>query len=181
MAVREKISVKEEIKKALLKLLVQKNYIDITVSDLINTAQVARISFYRNFKSIDDVVDSIADNIIENFNINIVPTIKSNDERKWRELLFEMLYRLILMQKEFGISFREFANKNFNSHIIVARVQEKIQQTERELSTQTTSERYLLVGKMNFVFGIIIKWALSGMEETPEEIVNIIISVILKF
>lgn len=181
MVAYEKLSVREAIKKALLKLLMQKNYIDITVSDLINTAQVARISFYRNFKSIDDVVDSIADNIIENFNINIAPVITANDERKWRELLFETLYRLIQMQKEFGVSFRELANKNFNSHIIVARAQEKIQQAERELIIQTANEKYLLVGKLNFVFGVIVKWALSGMEETPEDIVNIILSVILKF
>ncbi len=181
MTNRKKLPVKEEIKKALLRMLRKKSYTDITVTDLINTAQVARISFYRNFKSIDDVIDSIADNIVENLNVGFVPVFKANDECKWREFLFEILYRIKEMREKTGIPFRESADRNFNSRIILARVQEKLKHIEQELPERTPDEKYRMIGKMHFIFGIISKWALSGTEETPEEIVNIIVPIILKF
>ena len=61
MYTREKSSVKKRMADAFVDMLSQKSYADITVTDIVNTAQVARVSFYRNFNSISDVVDYITD------------------------------------------------------------------------------------------------------------------------
>lgn len=58
---KENHSVKSEIEQALLRLMTQKSYLDITVTDIVQEAKVARVSFYRNFASISEVLDSIAD------------------------------------------------------------------------------------------------------------------------
>ena len=58
---KENHSAKSEIEQALLRLMTQKSYMDITVTDIVQEAKVARVSFYRNFASISEVLDSIAD------------------------------------------------------------------------------------------------------------------------
>lgn len=181
MIKQEKPSVKIEIQKAFMQLLLQKAYMDITVSDLVNKAQVARMSFYRNFNSLDDVVESIANDMIKNFNTDIAPVLQENSERKWRELLFEMLYRFTQFQKEFGISLKEFGKSHTNNDIIISRMREKIFQNENELSNSTSAEKYVIAGKISLIFCVVGKWALTGMQEDPEEIVNIIMSMIMKF
>lgn len=176
----EKPTVKTEIKKAFVELLLQKAYLDITVSDVTNKASVSRMSFYRNFKSMDDVVESIADDTIQN-TADVVSVIRENDERKLRELLFEILYNFIRMQKCFGVTFAEVAKHYSNNNIIFSRVKEKMVRIESGCENTTVTERYATVGKINLLFGIIGKWAFTGMKEPPEEIINVIVSIITKF
>lgn len=176
----EKTSLKKELQKAFLDLLLQKPYAEITVSDLANQAKVARMSFYRNFNSLDDVIDSIADEMVDNFNAEIIPVAKENDERKWRELLFEMLYRSISIQKTLGFSFRDFEKVHQNNSVIMNRVHDKILRAESRLPADTVKEKYAVIGKLNLIQGIIREWILSGMRETPEEIIDIILPMIMK-
>ena len=63
MPKNESYSVKHEITDAVMQLMAEKNYMDITVTDIVNKAGVARASFYRNFNSINDVIDTIVDEI----------------------------------------------------------------------------------------------------------------------
>lgn len=179
MLKEEKQSVRSRIKKAFIGLLSQKAYTDITVSDLVNKAQVARMSFYRNFNSIDDVINSIADDMIKNFNMDIAPVLKENDERKWRELIFEIIYRNKQMRKENGFAFPDFKG-DLNYKIITDRVHEKILLSEYETMPKTPAEKYTGIAKISLLHGIIDEWNLSGMKEPPEEIVNIILSIIMK-
>ena len=153
---------------------------DITVSDLVNKAQVARMSFYRNFNSLDDVVESIADDIIQDFNADIAPVLKENNERKWREILFEMLYRTMQIQKKMGVPSNDFANAHENISVLMSRVHEKIVRTESELPAQSAIEKYTNIGKLNLIQGIIHEWMIMGMQETPEEIIDIILPMIMK-
>lgn len=177
---KERPSVQKEIKKAFVKLLLQKAYIDITVTDVITKAQVSRMSFYRNFKSMDDVLEGIADEVMKN-TTDVISVIRENNERKWRDLLFEMLYNIMRVQKDFEVTFEEVAKNNINNNIIISRVREKMVQTESKFNYKTVADKYATVGKINLLFGIIGKWAFSGMSESPEEIVNIILSLISKF
>ena len=66
---KENHSAKSEIEQAFLRLMTQKSYMDITVTDIVQEAKVARVSFYRNFASISEVLDSIADATAENMDL----------------------------------------------------------------------------------------------------------------
>ena len=90
---RDTYSVRRQITNAVLQLMAEKSYMDITVTDIINTAQVARASFYRNYNSINDVIDAIVDEMSEEFVEDIYPVLNSTDERTWREYLFNHFYR----------------------------------------------------------------------------------------
>ena len=85
-------SVKHEVAKAFMSLMTKKTYLDITVTDIVNEAGIARASFYRNFNSIGDVIDLIVDDYFEDLMSDIFPVLNSRDERKMREFLFELFY-----------------------------------------------------------------------------------------
>ena len=57
---KENHSAKSEIEQAFLRLMTQKSYMDITVTDIVQEANVARVSFYRNFASISEVLDGVS-------------------------------------------------------------------------------------------------------------------------
>lgn len=97
---KENHSAKSEIEQAFLRLMTQKSYMDITVTDIVQEANVARVSFYRNFASISEVLDSIADATAEKLNIEFLPLLDTSDERKLREYLFNYFYQISLNYKE---------------------------------------------------------------------------------
>ena len=172
---KENYSVKSEIINAFMKLMTEKSYMDITVTDIINTAQVARASFYRNFSSINDVIDSIVDELSEEFIEDIYPTLNSTDERKWREFLFEYFYRFTRNQEK-------IAAGNFqNMSVMFSRMDIKMREKERELPSETLRDKYVAFAKLGLINNVAKKWVDSGMKETPEEMINYIMSYILLF
>lgn len=180
MIMKAKPTVKSEIERAFIHLLLEKDYSDITVSDLVNRAQVARMSFYRNFRSLDDVVESISDKIIQEFIPSLIPALTENSERKWREYLLILFSSFIQAQSYFKMTFARFEKEHAKNHIVISRVQEKIEQIENNLPVKTVREKYVAIGKISLVSGIITKWALIGMQEPAEEVIDLIISIIMK-
>ena len=117
---KENHSAKSEIEQAFLRLMTQKSYMDITVTDIVQEANVARVSFYRNFASISEVLDSIADATAEKLNIEFLPLLDTSDERKLREYLFNYFYQISLNYKEM------WAIRGLNMDLFTKRLGEKI-------------------------------------------------------
>ncbi len=63
--------VKESITTALLHLLNQKSISEISISEIISKAGVARASFYRNYASKENVITTLIADILESFRKNI--------------------------------------------------------------------------------------------------------------
>ena len=61
------IRVKSSITKALFELMHNKSFSDISISELIRSAGVARVSFYRNYDSKEDVLMTLIDDVLEQF------------------------------------------------------------------------------------------------------------------
>ena len=59
--------VKLRIARALTKLMEKKNFSDITVTEIVQTAGVARASYYRNFTSKEEVLIKVTDYIWQNY------------------------------------------------------------------------------------------------------------------
>lgn len=174
MAKNEIHSVKTEIVKAFMDLMIEKSYMDITVTDIINKAQVARASFYRNFNSINDVIEAVVDDMAE-FMQDILPAISSTDERKWREFLFEYFYHFISFNKQ-------KKNINFqNISVLLNRFENKLHLQLPNSSVETIRDKYIAFGKMGLINNIAKKWMDEGMKETPEEMINYIMSFITLF
>ena len=59
--------VKIKISRALIKLMEQMPFSDITVTDIVQTAGVARASYYRNFESKEEVLIKVTDDIMNEY------------------------------------------------------------------------------------------------------------------
>lgn len=175
MAKSDVYSVRHEITDAVMQLMAEKTYMDITVTDIINKAGVARASFYRNFNSISDVIDAIVDEMSDELAKDVFPTLSCSDERKWREFLFNHFYRFTRKQREM----KDFRFENMS--VIFTRMDNRIQQMESEFPAETLRDKYQAAAKMGLLNSITRKWMDGGMKETPEQMIDYIMSFILKF
>ena len=162
---KENHSAKSEIEQAFLRLMTQKSYMDITVTDIVQEANVARVSFYRNFASISEVLDSIADATAEKLNIEFLPLLDTSDERKLREYLFNYFYQISLNYKEM------WAIRGLNMDLFTKRLGEKIHEKRKavESADSDISEKYGWVVKLCVLDGVSRRWIMDEMKETPEE------------
>ena len=173
MAAFDNHTVKREIAKAFMELMTKKTYLDITVTDIVITAGVARASFYRNFGSIGDVIDLIVDEMSEELIDDILPVLSCTNERRWREFLFEYFYRFTRRKHEMSeIGFR-------NMSVLFSRMDQKMKLLEEKNAPANIREKYLPGGKIALINGITKKWVDSGMKETPEEMIDFLMSFIM--
>lgn len=175
MYTREKSSVKKRMADAFVDMLSQKLYADITVTDIVNTAQVARVSFYRNFNSISDVVDYITDELANEFIDKILPVLNSNDENKWREFLFDFINNALNNRGKI-----EAINLQ-NTAVLFSHLNTKMQMYVNVNSNKTISDKYTSYVKACLINNVVKKWIDDGMVETPEEIINYLMSFITLF
>lgn len=80
----------KKMHEALLSIMQEKDYLDITVSDLTRRAGVARASFYRHYNSVADVVDEYIKGIEEDIMIQVVPVMVSGN----KDAVIAMLTRI---------------------------------------------------------------------------------------
>ena len=175
MYTREKSSVKKRMADAFVDMLSQKSYADITVTDIVNTAKVARVSFYRNFNSISDVVDYITDELANEFIDKILPVLNSNDENKWREFLFDFINNALNNRGKI-----EAINLQ-NTAVLFSHLNTKMQMYVNVNSNKTISDKYTSYVKACLINNVVKKWIDDGMVETPEEIINYLMSFITLF
>ncbi len=178
---KNRFSVKSEIKEALMELLLEKPYMDITVTDIVKKANVSRTSFYRNYRSIENVVNSIVDERMQFFKQEILPVMYSDNERVWREFLFHYFYQVSRDYKKLFSKNRNNIYSMQNMSIFFLKTNEKMEREQKEKTSSSIHDKYCAVGKMALISDIAKKWANYGMEETPEEMVNYIMGFITKF
>ena len=175
MTIPEIKTVKERIETALVQLMEEKPFQEITVTDLIQKAEVARVSFYRNFSSTADVIDSLTAKLANTFLVDLKELLSHPNERKAREFLFGYLYG-------FQKHFRSFCPENkFNQEFIMSSLHGKITQLEQNGGVSTIQEKYNTAAKLSMIEGIISRWGSTGFVETPEEMVDYMMDLLKKY
>ena len=148
--------VKECITEALLKLMNEKAISDITIMELVERAGVARVSFYRNFAS--------KENIIEQYLLLLIREWGAEFEAKGDPSLFaQTLLRHFYRYKEFYLLLYK--------HNLSSMIYENIRGACQLDLAGNNFERYTKAMFAGAVFGWLDEWARQGMPETPEEIV----------
>lgn len=157
---QQRMRIKDIIAEALKTLLKRKLYIDITVSELVDIAQISRASFYRYYNSIDDVLAYIVDEIDVKVSSN-TPSILSYEKKDWYKAGVE-LFKYILKVKD---SFFEVESKN--SSYILHRLERKSEFSSSSIET-SVSESYLISALMGMIYGIADKWRRRNYMDSPE-------------
>lgn len=172
---RKKTIVTDRISTAFLELLKEKTFADITVTELVKKAGVARASFYRNFDSTSDVMNYILDDFISRLLLISVPAIQSSDKRVWKDFLFQYIYFLKSSEKEYINIRLDNISILLNNFINSAREKRK------SLYPKASKEIYKISGKLSLINGVLLAWKESGMEEPVEDIVDYLMSIISLF
>lgn len=157
---------REYIIDAFCKLLVTDSFDKLSVCDIADKAGVSRMSFYRNFKSKEDLVFQLLDNISKELKANI-------------EIL-EIKNQFTITKEYFEI-FKKY-NKHFlallNSQIsktLGETIMEKLKaNTPNDYISKTS--KYIPIYYFGAMTHVLIEWLEDGMNESTEDMARLICS-----
>ena len=155
-----------EITEALLALMQQHPYSEITVKQIILEAKLARKTFYRNFESKDDVLNSLIQKILrEYFEIvnnargDVLTTIFEFADRH-RQLLF-------LLDKN-ELMYLPLRSMNENSAQILINQNTKLNPFVKLFDG--LEPEYLIAMNIGAIWNVISLWVHRGMTDAPENV-----------
>ena len=156
---------------ALMLLLDQKKYEDITISELAEKAGVSRMTYYRTYENKEDVVvqflKSQTDILLEQYEKDM------NDRFKWYEDIFklildhqEVIYKILKTPQLCAVALEHF---NGFAKVILPRIHEQ--------AGHDTSMDLIVYETGGFLF-LMSNWVLKGCEKTPKEMAELMTSYI---
>ena len=153
--------VKDNISHALLDLMQVKTFSDITVTDIVTKAGVARASYYRNYTSKEEIIREALYKIMQDFEC-----VKHNDACK--HLPHQKLTQLL----EHVLSYKDVITTTFSSGlagVFLNALTDFLQDTST-IPQPTPSNEWVVYAFSGALFNIINKWVQDDMRASPEEI-----------
>jgi AcrR family transcriptional regulator len=169
----------EWIIEALLLLMHKKNYREITVIDIVSQAHIGRRTFYRYFKTKDDILLLHCNSILKDF----ADFILSKDEMtlysvslSYFEFCNKHLDFFKLLQRSEILYFFGDRLPEFMAHVAVITghvLPEQIEATQNNYY-------YAFYFDMGGYWSITTLWLKKEQRETPEEMANMIVNIIYR-
>lgn len=152
--------VKEKIENAFVDLLNDKSIDEISITELVTRAGVARSSFYRNYGSMNDVMNSAIEQVVHEFEAGSPLDTVDFTDYAFLIYVFRFYYRIrrkVLTIFHAGISFRI--------------LQEIINFDIDAMGSMTWSsiDRYDIYYYSGALFSVVLQWLNSGAQESAEE------------
>ncbi len=162
---------------ALKSLMELKSFEKISVSDITNYCSVHRQTFYYHFADKYELLNwicrrEIIEPLTEDFSLD-------NMYDKLSSMFTDMRAQKSFYQSALKINVEVLFN--YISNLVVDRLEQTFDDIEREngLQPKDTKENKLLAEFFGYgISGIVLKWASSGMKETPKELTMHIKSIV---
>jgi len=148
---------KEYIAESLLILMSSKPYTDISIGEITTKAGVNRSTYYRNFKSKDEIIKFYFNRIMLEY-IDDVKKVKNITLRAYLYIMFSHFY----------IYKRELLSINVNglSYLLL----DTLNETFTALTGHCTfEERYKLYYHTGGIYNTFLLWFSVGMQKSPEQ------------
>lgn len=155
------LRVKNNITKALFQLMHEKSFSDISISELIRTAGVARVSFYRNYDSKEDVLVTLIEDVLEQFR----DTIDCNEADYYT---YQNVCRSFEYFKTYGDFVLDLYRFGYGSILL-----EKLNRFHEEIAgtmPNKSIDRYQLYMYIGALFNTAMMWIQNGTKESVEDI-----------
>ena len=167
-------TVKELMKNGVVSLLTKKKFIDITVTDLIKESGVARASFYRIYRNVDQVLDDVVEDFKNKFKKGMLPYLLSKDEENIKK-----------RTESFLVSFKNKEILLFdvlpdNLYLIIAKIEQTATLSDVYHPDATIESKYIPGLVLTNIIMILKIWEKYGFKETPEELTDFIFRMIGK-
>lgn len=151
--------IKSCITDALLLLMQEKTFEEITITELTQTAGVGRASFYRNFKSKQDV-------LAQHLSDLLVEWGKDFETKGDKDYFNESLFRHFYKHKDVYLLLYQQGLSNL--------IYDSIRQAFKFDESANNIERYVKSTFAGLIFGMVDEWMRQGMQESPEELLFLI-------
>ena len=153
--------VKKQITDALLNLLQEKELKDISISEITSTAQVSRISFYRNYSYKEDIIKEYISLTLNEWNKNH-PKVGDYTE----DDILGDIFAYIIEYKDFYLLLRDRGIFYFLKYILMDALGPK--------DEYPNFGGYTAAFIANGIYGWIEEWFLRGMQESGEEMTKLL-------
>lgn len=154
--------VKNEITKALLDLLKEKELDEISISEITSKAQVGRVSFYRNYKNKEDIISQYLRLITKDWEYQANTLNLETNE------LLKYLFKHLSDYKDFYI----LLYKKGLFHLFRNTLKTIISKDQPLSNIEAYSVAFMTYG----IYGWIEEWIARGMQESADVIYAILTS-----
>jgi AcrR family transcriptional regulator len=163
---QENARVKKDITEAVFVLLKSKEFSEITVTDIVTEAKVARASYYRNFETKETIVEGFIDSIYQELAVTTDGEPNFNTFYSYEMLVqrFEHSLTCLLQKKSYILALY----KNGFGSLVLEIMNHYIEEVAGDMP-RTSIERYKLYFVAGAAFNVLIKWLEGGAVESPRE------------
>lgn len=159
----KRTAVREKISKTILEILGEKLITEVKISELTDRANVARASFYRNFNSIDEVLDYIAEGYAIKFNKQIMPLLVSRNYEAWYKEIKSVLETIYNDRDKYTDVLTE------NLRMIFFKMQEMNSQDSTHSWAKDAYMKYEHIAKISAFYSVCFAWIKSGSVESIDD------------
>ena len=162
------IQVKQNMYKALLKLIEDKTFSSISVSDITSEANVSRMSFYRNYNAIEDILTEHLVEVVEEYRAK-----ESDTESK--TVFYEKKYMLRCFR--FFYLHREFIDALITAgmgDLFLAKITEYLIQKWIDVEKGTREENLRISAFAGAIYNMYREWSKGDFLELPEDVATIL-------
>lgn len=165
------IQVKQDMYKALLRLMGDKTFSSISVSDITSEANVSRMSFYRNYNAIEDILMEHLDEVVEEYRAK---EAKEPDTGS-KTVFYEKKYMLRCFR--FFYLHREFIDALITAgmgDLFLAKITEYLIQKWIDVEKGTREENLRISAFAGAIYNMYREWSKGDFLELPEDVATIL-------
>ncbi len=157
--------VKTKLKNGAISLLTKKQFVEITVTDLVEESNVARASFYRVYSNLSQVFDDIAKDLADDFENGFYKYIVQKDNK----IIGEKTIAFLTRYRDGQSLIFKMLPENFS--ILVPKLVDLLL---KDIDSLFSEGKYLLSLIFINVSTVARLWEKGGFKETREEIAKIL-------
>lgn len=159
---------KKLLTEALFDLMKVKTYNQITITELVNAADLTRKTFYRNFSSKDDILENYMDDIFKEY-VDSLERLECFES----SAIINTYFKICKKNQKFLTLIME-QNLLFLLHskylTYLSAINEKFQ--KKSISESSVTQYHIAFSAGGFL-QILYLWLKNGLKETPEEMAEI--------
>ncbi len=165
------IQVKQDMYKALLRLMGNKTFSSITVSDITSEAGVSRMSFYRNYNAIEDILTEHLGEVVEEYRAKEAEELDAGSET----VFYDKKYMLRCFR--FFYLHREFIDALITAgmgDLFLAKITEHLIKKWIDTESGTREETLRISAFAGAIYNMYREWSKGDFLELPEDVAAIL-------
>ena len=165
------IQVKQDMYKALLRIMGEKPFSSISVSDITSEANVSRMSFYRNYNAIEDILMEHLGEVVEQYRVE---DVEKSEEGK-QKILCRKSYMLHCFK--FFYLHREFIDALITAgmgDLFLAKITEYLIEKWVDQEKETRKETLRVSAFAGAIYNMYRQWSNGDFQELPEDVAEIL-------